>query len=84
MKIPQLVDLLDSLIIIPIDSATLEEAFHIQGVNMRYLGKVAELSKLKHVKDLCITEMLARSLKRIFNQAMSQLIQNNKTRKDDN
>lgn len=29
MKIPQLVSLLDSLIIIPIDSATLEEAFHI-------------------------------------------------------
>ena len=29
MKIPQLVDLLDSLIIIPIDSAALEEAFHI-------------------------------------------------------
>ena len=29
MKIKQLVDLLDSLIIMPIDSATLEEAFHI-------------------------------------------------------
>ena len=71
MKIPQLVDLLDSLIIIPIDSATLEEAFHIQGVNMRYLSNVAMLSNLKHVKDLCITEMLARTLKRIFNKALS-------------
>ena len=50
---------------------------------MRYLGKVAELSKLKHVKDLCITEMLARSLKRIFNSAMSQLILNNQERKQD-
>lgn len=29
MKIPQLVDLLDSLIIIPIDCASLEDAFHI-------------------------------------------------------
>ena len=75
--------MLDSLIIIPIDSTTLEEAFHIQGINMRYLGKVAELSKLKHVKDLCITEMLARSLKRIFNSAMSQLILNNQERKQD-
>ena len=36
--IPLLVDLLDSLIIIPIDSDSLEEAFHVQGVNMRYLG----------------------------------------------
>ena len=73
MKIPQLVDLLDSLIIIPIDSATLEEAFHIQGVNMRYLSNVAMLSNLKHVKDLCITEMLARTLKRIFNKAPSPI-----------
>ena len=71
MKIKQLVDLLDNLIIIPIDSGTLEEAFHIQGVNMRYLGRVAQLSKLKHVKDLCITDMLARTLKRIFNSAIS-------------
>ena len=38
---------------------------------MRYLGRVAQLSKLKHVKDLCITDMLARTLKRIFNSAIS-------------
>ena len=76
-KVNQVVDLLDSLIIIPIDSATLEEAFHIQGVNMRYLGKVAQSSKLKHVKDLCFTDMLARTLKRIFNIALSQLILHN-------
>ena len=84
MKIPQLVDLLDSLIIIPIDSAALEEAFHIQGVNMRYLGEVAQRSKLKHVKDVCITEMLARTLKRIFNSALSSLILSNCDRKGNN
>lgn len=74
VKIPQLVSLLDSLVIIPVDSATLEETFHIQGVNMRYLGDVAKLSKLKHVTDLCITEMLARTLKRFFNTACSNLV----------
>lgn len=83
MKIPQLVSLLDSLIIIPIDSATLEEAFHIQGVNMRYLGSVASLSKLKHVKDLCYTDMLARTLKRFFNTVCSELIiENHKLNED--
>ena len=66
--------LLDSLVIVPVDSTTLEEAFHIQGVNMRYLGKVARLSRLKHVTDLCITEMLARTLKRFFNTACSNLM----------
>ena len=41
---------------------------------MRYLGDVAKLSKLKHVKDLCITEILARTLKRFFNTACSNLV----------
>ena len=41
---------------------------------MRYLGDVAKLSKLKHVTDLCITEILARTLKRFFNTACSNLI----------
>jgi len=48
---------------------------------MRYLGNVAEQSKLKHVKDLCVTEMLARTLKRTFNTALSQLILTNCDRK---
>ena len=48
---------------------------------MRYLGRVAELSKLKHVKDICITEMLARSLKRIFNAAVSWMIIRHQDRK---
>lgn len=51
---------------------------------MRHLGKVAQLSKLKHVKDMCITDMLARTLKRIFNTAISQLIYLNCQRKTDN
>jgi protein TIF31 len=80
MKLPNLVDLLDNLIIIPLDSATLEEAFHTQGVNMRYLGKIASLSKLKHVKDICVTDMLARVLKRLFNTQMSQSILNRNKR----
>jgi hypothetical protein len=33
---------------------------------MRYLGAVAEQSILSHVKDVCVTEMLARSLKSIL------------------
>ena len=74
VKIPQLVSLLDSLVIIPVDSATLEETFHIQGVNMRYLGEVANLSKLKHVKDLCVADMLARTLKRFFNTVCSNMM----------
>jgi len=61
-----LVNQLDSLTIMPIDSKSLEQAFHSQGVNMRYLGMVTQLSVLPNVKDLCITEMLARTAKNIL------------------
>lgn len=64
--IPNLVNLLDSLIIMPIDSESLELTFHSQGVNMRYLGLVTSLSIVPHVRDLCITEMIARTLKTIL------------------
>lgn len=75
--IQQLVDLLDSLIIVPIDSQTLEQVFHIQGVNMRYLGLVCSLSSSPHIQDICITEMVARTLKRIFNTHISlQILKN--------
>lgn len=72
--IPNLVNLLDSLIIMPIDSESLELTFHSQGVNMRYLGVVASLSMVPHVKDICITEMLARSCKNILNRQIAALI----------
>ena len=51
---------------------------------MRYLGKVAQKSTLKHVKDLCVTEMLARTLKRIFNKALSEQILKHQERKQAN
>jgi hypothetical protein len=72
--IPNLVNLLDSMIIMPIDSESLELTFHSQGVNMRYLGLVTSLSVVPHVKDLCITEMLARSCKNILNKQVAAMI----------
>lgn len=51
---------------------------------MRYLGSVASLSKLKHVKDLCFTDMLARTLKRFFNTSCSKLILGNIRQLEDN
>lgn len=43
---------------------------------MRYLGWVASKSELPHVKDICINEMVARTLKRLFNTQISSLILN--------
>jgi hypothetical protein len=64
--IPMLVKLLDSLVVIPTDSASLEAIFHLQGVNMRYLGRVATETELLHIKEICMIEMIARTLKRML------------------
>ena len=40
-KVPRLVSLLNSLTVMPMDSEQLQNIFHMQGVNMRYLGQVA-------------------------------------------
>ena len=74
VAIKKLVKQLDSLEIIPTDSAMLTQAFHRYGVNMRYLGVVAEQSTLNHVKECCIIEMLARTLKGILQKQLSERI----------
>mmetsp|Transcript_39107 Transcript_39107/g.37439 ORF Transcript_39107/g.37439 Transcript_39107/m.37439 type:complete len:93 (-) Transcript_39107:2170-2448(-) len=72
--LPGLVNSLDSLTIIPIDSESLEKAFHSHGINIRYLGEVAKMSVVPHVKDICINDMLARVCKNILNKQISSMI----------
>lgn len=72
--IPNLVNLLDSLTLMPLDSKSLSETFHSYGVNMRYLGRVALYSNLYHVQDICINEMIVRQLKQLLNSQISSSI----------
>jgi hypothetical protein len=58
--------MLDSLSIMPIDSESLELTFNSQGVIIRYLGALAMMSIVPHVKDLSITEMIARATRSII------------------
>jgi hypothetical protein len=76
--------MLDSLLIMPIDSESLELTFHSQGVNMRYLGMVTQLSVVPHVRDLCITEMIARSAKNIINKQVAAMVIEHQRRYQDN
>ncbi|KAM9320299.1 clustered mitochondria protein homolog [Gastrophryne carolinensis] len=59
--------------IVPMDGATLAEAMHQRGINMRYLGKVIDIvqkfpvpSQLDHVYKILISEVITRSAKHIF------------------
>jgi len=72
--VPKVTELLDSLKVVPIDSITLTKVFHVEGLNMRYLGEVAKATSLTQVRDLCITEMVARTLKNILNEELPEKI----------
>ena len=73
-----MVEQLDDLSIMPIDTESMQQVFHDHGINMRYLSHVAVLSQIPHVKQICVTEMLARTIKNIINYQLSQIILENK------
>jgi hypothetical protein len=65
--IPNLVNLLDKLTIVPVDSPTLSSVFHENGVNMRFLGRLANTCLLPHLKEIAVIEMIARTAKKVLN-----------------
>lgn len=65
--LPKFVQDLSSLEVSPMDGQTLTEALHAHGINMRYIGKVANMAKhLPHILDLCIVEMVVRAAKHVL------------------
>lgn len=65
--LPKFVQDSSSLEVSPMDGQTLTEALHAHGINMRYLGQVAKLSKhLPHIWDLCVVEMVTRTAKHVL------------------
>jgi tetratricopeptide (TPR) repeat protein len=73
-KITEIVELLDSLTIMPIDSRSFTHALHSNGINCRYIGLIAQRTALPHIKDLCHVEIIARTCKRILFQQLVDLI----------
>nr|GMD59516.1 clustered mitochondria protein [Ipomoea batatas] len=65
--LPKFVHDLCTLEVSPMDGQTLTEALHAHGINLRYLGKVAEGTRhFPHLWDLCSNEVVVRSAKHIF------------------
>lgn len=55
MVIPDFVQRLDLLEILPVEGEGLTNEMHAVGINCRYLGRIAEATRLPHVRDLCIS-----------------------------
>ncbi|ODQ50882.1 putative eukaryotic translation initiation factor 3 subunit CLU1/TIF31 [Saitoella complicata NRRL Y-17804] len=71
-------DFKEGLIAAPLDGPALSRMMHKRGINMRYLGKVYELTatndkKLKAVRQLAAQEMVARATKHVFNSVLRGL-----------
>ena len=45
---------LDSVYLVPYNSETLKICFHYYGINLCYLGKIAERSTIPHIRELCL------------------------------
>ncbi|ORX60851.1 PH-domain-containing protein [Piromyces finnis] len=72
--IPQFVSQLDDLQIIPLDSEEFTNTIHENGINVRYLGLIAKLTKLPYIRDFCYSEMVARTCKHIFNDKLRKIV----------
>ncbi|KAI3984330.1 hypothetical protein MKX01_011284 [Papaver californicum] len=65
--LPKFVQDLCTLEVSPMDGQTLTEALHAHGINVRYIGKVANMTKhLPHIWDLCAIEIVVRSAKHVL------------------
>ncbi|EEF49189.1 clustered mitochondria protein [Ricinus communis] len=69
--LPKFIQDLCTLEVSPMDGQTLTEALHAHGINVRYIGRVAEGTKhLPHLWDLCSNEIVVRSAKHIFKDVL--------------
>ncbi|KAL3815048.1 hypothetical protein ACJIZ3_016316 [Penstemon smallii] len=65
--LPKFIQDLSTLEVSPMDGQTLTEALHAHGINVRYIGKVAEGTRhMPHLWDLCSNEIVVRSTKHII------------------
>lgn len=77
--LPRMVqDLQEGDVGFPMDGLSLSNLLHKRGVNIRYLGKIAELAdkpdpRLSALKALCEQEMIARSFKHVANHYLQHL-----------
>ncbi|XP_062093707.1 clustered mitochondria protein [Humulus lupulus] len=71
--LPKFIQDLCTLEVSPMDGQTLTEALHAHGINVRYIGKVADGTRhLPHLWDLCSNEIVVRSAKHILKDVLRE------------
>ncbi|XP_042047208.1 clustered mitochondria protein-like [Salvia splendens] len=71
VALPKFIHDLCTLEVSPMDGKTLTEALHAHGINVRYIGQVAEGTRhMPHLWDLCSNEIVIRSAKHVIKDAL--------------
>nr|GEU47496.1 clustered mitochondria protein [Tanacetum cinerariifolium] len=69
--LPKFILDLCTLEVSPMDGQTLTEALHAHGINVRYIGRVADgIKHLPHLSDLCSNEIIVRCAKHILKDVL--------------
>ncbi|WZZ81469.1 hypothetical protein YC2023_102041 [Brassica napus] len=72
--LPKFIADLCALEVSPMDGQTLTEALHSHGVNVRYIGRIANgVKHLPHLWDLCLNEITVRSAKHILKDILRDI-----------
>ncbi|KAG2325857.1 hypothetical protein Bca52824_008585 [Brassica carinata] len=72
--LPKFIEDLCTLEVSPMDGQTLTEALHSHGVNVRYIGRIANgVKHLPHLWDLCLNEITVRSAKHILKNILRDI-----------
>ena len=72
--LPKFIQKLDQMEILPIDSRGFTTELHKHGLNVRYIGKIYLQTRLPSIRQVCLVEMLARSIKLICRQRLRQAV----------
>ena len=74
--LPEFVSLLDTLILKPLDGQHLSDLMHNYGINVCFLGQIANKTRIPFIRDLCCIEMTSRAFKCLLNEKIrKQIIQ---------
>jgi len=71
--VDKLLHRLDRMELCPYDSEGLTRVIHGLGINARLMGRIAERTRLPHIRDLLVAEMCARAFKHMFRDALRKL-----------
>eukprot|EP01103_Thecamoeba_quadrilineata_P012870 TRINITY_DN3429_c0_g1_i1.p1 TRINITY_DN3429_c0_g1~~TRINITY_DN3429_c0_g1_i1.p1 ORF type:complete len:1198 (+),score=311.34 TRINITY_DN3429_c0_g1_i1:9-3602(+) len=67
-----------SISVLPVDGVSLTRIMHQRGVNMRYLGYIANLPDIPaYIKDICVEEMVTRVAKHVINSSLRETEEHN-------